>query len=66
MFLGIDGCFKTKLKDRGITDPDLGTGLAYMVRDADYAAHLKDTSGAASDKCVSTHVISFYHRAYLR
>jgi len=65
MFLGIDGCFKMKLKDRGITDPDLGTGLAYMVRDADYAAHLEETAGTTSDKSVSTHVTSFYHYAYL-
>ncbi|KAF9781630.1 hypothetical protein BJ322DRAFT_1010663 [Thelephora terrestris] len=49
-FLGIDGCFKTKLKDRGITDPDLGTGLAYMVNSADYAAHLKDPAGTVSEE----------------
>jgi len=53
MFLGIDGCFKTKLKDRGITDPDLGTGLAYMVNDMDYAAHLEEATEPKLDK-VST------------
>ena len=53
LFLGIDGCFKTKLKDRGIMDPDLGTGLAYMVNDAGFAAHLDETTGATFDKLVS-------------
>jgi hypothetical protein len=50
----MDGCFKTKLKDRGIMDPDLGTGLAYMVNDANYAAHLEETAGSTIDKAVST------------
>lgn len=53
LFLGIDGCFKTKLKDRGISDPDLGTGLAYMVNDLDYKDHLKDTSENGSGEPVS-------------
>lgn len=53
LFLGIDGCFKTKLKDRGITDPDLATGLAYMVNDLDYAAHLEETTDMAVEKEVS-------------
>lgn len=49
----MDGCFKTKLKDRGITDPDLGTGLAYMVNEADYTTHLEQTAGTTADKVVS-------------
>ena len=53
LFLGIDGCFKTKLKERGIKDPDLGTGLAYMVNDDDYAEHLEQTTGMLSEKTVS-------------
>ena len=53
LFLGIDGCFKTKLKNRGITDPDLGTGLAYMVNDGDYADHLEATAGVTPGKVVS-------------
>ena len=56
-FLGLDGCFKPKLKNRGIDDPDLGTGLAYMVNDEDYAAHLEATAGAAADKSVSVHTL---------
>lgn len=56
LFLGIDGCFKTKLKDRGITDPDLGTGLAYMVNDADYAAHIKETAGDTAEITVSIYI----------
>ena len=65
MFLGIDGCFKTKLKDRGIKDPDLGTGLAYMVNDADFADHLKDTKdtdGSTSEKLVSGTFTSYINR----
>jgi hypothetical protein len=54
LFLGIDGCFKTKLKDRGINDPDLGTGLAYMVNDVDYAAHIEETEGMTLEKEVIT------------
>jgi hypothetical protein len=44
LFLGIDACFKLKLKDRGFKDPDLGTNLVYMVNNRDYAKHLSDTS----------------------
>ena len=53
LFLAIDGCFKTKLKECGIKDPDLGTGLAYMVNDDDYAEHLEQTTGMLSEKTVS-------------
>jgi hypothetical protein len=61
-FLGIDGCFKTKLKDRGIKDPDLGNGLAYMVDDTDYTAHLKDPAGLKADE---EKVIYLYFRPVL-
>ena len=44
MFLGIDACFKLKLKERGFKDPDLGTGLAYMVNDVPYEEHLKSST----------------------
>ena len=40
LFLGVDACFKLKLKDRGFNDPDLGTGLAYMVNEAAYQMYL--------------------------
>lgn len=40
LFVGIDACFKTKLKDRGFNDPDLGTGLAYMVKENQYQEYL--------------------------
>ena len=40
LFLGVDACFKLKLKDRGFDDPDLGTGLAYMVNEDSYQAYL--------------------------
>ena len=44
LFVGVDACFKLKLKDRKFDDPDLGTGLAYMVEDAPYQEHLKHGS----------------------
>lgn len=40
LFVGIDACFKTKLKDRGLKDPDLATGLAYMVNENQYQEYL--------------------------
>ena len=36
LFLGVDACFKLKLKDRGFKDPSLCTGLAYMVNKDSY------------------------------
>ena len=51
LFVGVDACFKLKLKDRGFSDPDLGTGLAYMVNDISYKKHLDD--GADSTETVS-------------
>ena len=40
LFLGIDACFKLKLKDRGFVDPDLSAGTAYMVNEALYQTYL--------------------------
>ena len=40
MFLGVDACFKLKLKDCGFDDPKLGTGLAYMVNKDSYQVYL--------------------------
>ena len=65
LFLGIDGCFKPKFKDRGITDPDLGTGLAYMVDEGDYAAHLEATVGTVHDKLVRMLLYSVCHGTYV-
>ena len=52
MFLGIDACFKLKLKERGFDDPDLGTGLAYLVNNVPYEEHLK--SNFATSEMVSS------------
>lgn len=54
LFLGIDACFKLKLKDRGFEDPDLGTNLVYMVNNHDYAKHLSSTSADDHPETVST------------
>ena len=40
LFLGVDTCFKLKLKDRGFDDPELGMGLAYMVNEDSYQVYL--------------------------
>lgn len=40
LYLGINTCFKLKLKDRGLKDPDLSSGLAYMVNEDSYRAYL--------------------------
>ncbi|EIN05248.1 hypothetical protein PUNSTDRAFT_75081, partial [Punctularia strigosozonata HHB-11173 SS5] len=41
-FIGVDACFKLKLRDRGFQDPALGDGLAYFVSDVQYKHHLKE------------------------
>ena len=45
LFLGIDACFKLKRKERGFNDPDLGTGLAYMVNKDSYQKYLSANVG---------------------
>ena len=47
LFLGVDTCFKLKLKDRGFNDPDLGTGLAYMVNEAAYQMYLNENANCS-------------------
>jgi hypothetical protein len=41
-FLAVDGNFKLRLKDRGITDPELAPGWAYFVEEEKYQAFIKD------------------------
>lgn len=40
LFLGIDACFKLKLKDHGFKDPNLCIGSAYMVNGSLYKEYL--------------------------
>ena len=40
MIIALDACFKLKLKDHSFADPDLGTGLSYMVGEEDYKSHI--------------------------
>jgi hypothetical protein len=35
-FVSLDGCFKLKLKARGIKDPDMSLGWAYFVKTDEY------------------------------
>lgn len=41
-FLAIDGNFKLRLKDRGISDPELAPGWAYFVEEENYQTFIKD------------------------
>jgi len=42
----MDGCFKLKGKDRGFDDPDLSSGLTYVVKNEPYQEHLSATANA--------------------
>ena len=42
LFLMIDGNFKLKLKDKGISDAFLGSGWAYFVNNEKFQAYLQD------------------------
>ena len=48
----MDACFKLKLKDRKFNDPDLGTGLAYMVADSPYQEHLEHGKDLTETVCL--------------
>ena len=41
-FLAVNGNFKLRLKDRGITDPELAPGWAYFVEEENYQEFIKD------------------------
>ncbi|EIN11489.1 hypothetical protein PUNSTDRAFT_63190 [Punctularia strigosozonata HHB-11173 SS5] len=43
-FIGLDACFKLKLKDRGLSALPLGDGLAYYVKESEYQQHLSTCS----------------------
>ena len=47
LFLGIDACFKLKLKDRGFKDPSLCVGSAYMVNADSYQEYLNTNMNLA-------------------
>ena len=55
LFLGIDACFKLKLKDRGFRDPDLCTGSAYMVNEDSYQKYLSGNTEFVEP--VSSHLL---------
>ncbi|EIN04406.1 hypothetical protein PUNSTDRAFT_76368 [Punctularia strigosozonata HHB-11173 SS5] len=43
-FIALDACFRLKLKDREIDDPELCSGLAYFVNEDEYQDHLRETA----------------------
>ena len=58
LFLGIDACFKLKLKDRGLSDPDLGVRLAYMANDTEYSDYIRVHGEKTHPKEVGRRVVS--------
>jgi hypothetical protein len=58
LILGIDACFKVKLKDRGVQDPDLLSGSAYMVNEKLYQNYL------SANTVVAEPVSLFYQQFY--
>ena len=45
LFIAMDANFRLKLKSHDIRDPELGSGLAYFVNNANFGAHLKNHVG---------------------
>ena len=58
LILGIDACFKVKLKDRRVQDPDLLSGSAYMVNEKLYQQYL------SANTVVAEPVSLFYQQFY--
>ena len=38
--IALEACLKLELKDRPFADPDVGTGLSYMVGEENYKTHI--------------------------
>ena len=43
-FLAVDGNFRLKLKNRGIKDPELGSGWSYFVENKEYIRHISENT----------------------
>ena len=43
-FLAVDGNFRLKLKNRGIKDPELGSGWSYFVENSEYIQHISEST----------------------
>ena len=44
LFLAVDANFRLKLKNRGINDPDIGSGWAYFVENQQYTKHVSQNT----------------------
>lgn len=44
LFLALDANFRLTLKDRGISDPELGPGWAYFVENGRYVEHISQST----------------------
>ncbi|KAF9777722.1 hypothetical protein BJ322DRAFT_1015452 [Thelephora terrestris] len=61
LFVAIDANFRLKLKTRGITDPELGSGLAYFVNVEKFNAHLKRHTDEADIETCGTEFHAVNH-----
>jgi len=43
-FLAVDANFRLKLKSRGISDPEIGSGWSYFVGNKEYSKHISQTT----------------------
>lgn len=43
-FLAVDANFRLKLKNRGINDPEVGSGWSYFVESKQYSRHISQAT----------------------
>jgi hypothetical protein len=58
LFLAIDANFRLRLKNRGINDPELGSGWSYFVETTSYEKHLKQHFGEGEVTNHHLHLLS--------
>lgn len=58
----MDANFRLKLKDRGINDPEVGSGWSYFVKNDQYSKHLSENTAEIE---VSSFVFSFGYETRL-
>ena len=50
-FIAVDANFRLKLKNRGIKDPELGSGWSYFVENSAYARHIEANPHQEEARC---------------
>ena len=51
-FIALDANFRLKLKNRQISDPELGSGWFYFVENSAYSRHVKQNLHEEEARCV--------------